>query len=93
MSLKIFLVSLSCHNIGDPPHCYTVPHVNVSGYHGIELDGLWSKFSWKQKFQYYWRKFFIEWLYTVPIIRQFMSKSCIKVMEKMHKRLKMTPDR
>ena len=60
-------------------------------HHGVNLEYLWNKFSWSQKFQYYWRKFFMEWIYCLPLVRQFMSRSCIKVLESMHLRLKRAP--
>ena len=56
-------------------HCYS---------HGIELHQLWNKFSVKQKFLYYWRQFFIEWLYCCPPFRYFMNATILKVFEKMH---------
>ncbi len=40
--------------------------------------------SWKQKAYYYWRQFFVEWLYCTPIIRQVLNKIVFRAMQKMH---------
>ena len=56
-------------------HCYS---------HGIELKPLWNKFSVRQKMLYYWRQFFLEWLYCFPPFRYILNMSIMKVFEKMH---------
>ena len=61
------------------------------GYHGVELDSVWSKFTWRQKLQYYWWKFFLERLYCMPVVRQVLNELCLKVMKRVHLRLKRAP--
>ena len=56
-------------------HCFS---------HGIDLKSLWDKFSFKQKFVYYWNRFFIEWIYCFPPFRYLINTSILKVFEKMH---------
>lgn len=63
-------------------HCFS---------HGIELHQLWHKFSVKQKFLYYWRQFFIEWLYCFPPFRYIINASMLKIFEKMHSKRRNSP--
>jgi len=52
--------------------------------HGIELKKLWLNFSISQKCQYYWKKIIFEWIYALPLLRQFINRSIFKMSERIH---------
>lgn len=56
--------------------------------HGFELKNLWKTFGLKQKFIYYWRYFFTEWIYCFPLFRKVMNVFIFRVLDKMHAKRK-----
>lgn len=60
-------------------HCYA---------HGLELKQLWAHFTWWQKMTYWWRRFFVEWLYSIPIVRKLLNVIILKGLDKIFTRRK-----
>lgn len=50
---------------------------------GFRLDKLWNSFSWKQRYFYYARSFFLDYLYPLPLVRGFMNYWVRRVITKL----------
>lgn len=49
---------------------------------GLNLEKLWSSFSWRQRYLYYTRAFFLDYLYPLPLVRDFMNYCVRRVINR-----------
>jgi len=89
--LKPCMLNLSLHSMlmaqmlfSDPSLYYVRLYINYKMV-GFDLKRLWQSFNWRQRYIYYWRTFFFEYLYPLRFVKVLMNKFANYILNKVWK--------